>query len=82
MDIAVFNSACFFVTVETRLSIFDEMLVQKLKAVERYHAFECMKIPSGILNNKLVVKDNVSIFEKLLVLYFHNLQECMVVLWL
>jgi hypothetical protein len=62
MDITVANYFCFSVTVETRLALFDELLVQKLKAVERYYAFERMKIPPEIGNSKLVVEDNVSMF--------------------
>jgi hypothetical protein len=56
------NFICFSVTVETRLAHFDQLFVDKLKAVERCYAIERMKVPPGIGNNKLVAENNVSAF--------------------
>jgi hypothetical protein len=58
------------------------MLVQKLKTIERYYAIERMKILPEIGDSQLDMEDNVSIFEKLFLLDFHYLQECLMVIWL
>jgi hypothetical protein len=56
------NFICFSVTVKTRLALFDKLYVDKLKAIERCCALECMKIPSGIANSKLKAENRVSVF--------------------
>jgi hypothetical protein len=56
------NFSFFSVTVENRLTLFDQLFVEKLKAAERCYEIERMKVPCGIENRKLVAEDSVSVF--------------------
>jgi hypothetical protein len=55
------NYTGFFVAVETRCARFDELYEWKLKALEHHYAVERLKIPSEILNSKVIMQANVSI---------------------
>ena len=59
------NCTCFFVAVEARCAVIDELFEWKLKALEHHYAVERLKIPSEILNSKSILHANVSIFLKI-----------------